>query len=78
MVEVSEMLGEEILLHMESGNHRFITSINPHEVSAIKDGQVQLTPDLALAHIFDSETGTNLTLPEEVKQKTLPVFVDAT
>ena len=71
-IEVSEMLGEEVLVHLESGKHRFIASINPHEAAAIKDGRIQLSPNLRLAHIFDAKTGKNLTLPEAVKMDTLP------
>ena len=65
-IEVSEMLGEEVLLHMASGEHRFISSIHAHEAATIKEDQIQLTPDLSLAHIFDAETGRNLTLPSWV------------
>ncbi|QHI68551.1 ABC transporter ATP-binding protein [Tichowtungia aerotolerans] len=71
-IDVSEMLGEEVLVHVESGEHKYITSINPHEAAELKDGTIRLTPDLTLAHIFDAETGRNLTLPEEVKATTLP------
>ncbi len=72
-VEVSEMLGEEVLVHMKSGEHRFITSISPHEVAAIKSDQIRFTPKLALTHIFDAETGQNLTLPREIAIGTLPL-----
>ncbi|MCF7818772.1 MAG: sn-glycerol-3-phosphate ABC transporter ATP-binding protein UgpC [Kiritimatiellales bacterium] len=71
-VEVSEMLGEEVLLHLESGGHRFITSVNPHEAAAIQNGVVRMVPRLQLAHVFDAETGRNLTLPAEVRRDTLP------
>lgn len=68
-IEISEMLGEEVLAHIETGEHKYITSIHPHEVAMIKDDQIQLTPDLSLAHIFDTETGRNLTLPTSVKNE---------
>ncbi len=70
-VDISEMLGEEVLVHVTTGEHKYITSINPHEAAALKEGAIRLTPDLALAHIFDAETGRNLTLPEEVRKTTL-------
>ena len=71
-VDISEMLGEEVLVHVTTGEHKYITSINPHEAAALKEGAIRLTPDLALAHIFDAETGRNLTLPDDVRKKTLP------
>ncbi|MDP6631808.1 MAG: sn-glycerol-3-phosphate ABC transporter ATP-binding protein UgpC [Kiritimatiellia bacterium] len=70
-VEISEMLGEEVLVHVESAEHKYITSINPHQASEIGKGAIRLTPDFQLAHIFDAESGTNLTLPEDVKRETL-------
>ncbi|QHI68045.1 ABC transporter ATP-binding protein [Tichowtungia aerotolerans] len=69
-IDVSEMLGEEVLAHIESGEHKYITSINPHQAAALKNGTIRLTPDLSLAHIFDAESGKNLTLPESVKRET--------
>ena len=72
-IDVSEMLGEEVLVHIESGEHKYITSINPHEAAGLKSGSVSLTPNLSLAHIFDAETGRNLTLPKKVHATTLPV-----
>ena len=71
-VDISEMLGEEVLVHVTTGEHKYITSINPHEAAALKEGAIRLTPNLALAHIFDAETGRNLTLPDNVRQNTLP------
>ncbi len=71
-VDISEMLGEEVHVHVATGTHKYITSINPHEAAALKEGDIRLTPDLSLAHIFDQETGKNLTLPEKVAQDTLP------
>jgi ABC-type sugar transport system ATPase subunit len=71
-VDLSEMLGEEVLVHIESGPHQYITSIHPHEIAALKGDVVRLTPDLALAHVFDAESGRNLTLPAAVRQQTVP------
>ncbi len=70
-VEISEMLGEEVLVHVKSAGHKYITSIHPHEARALEEGAIRLTPDLNLAHIFDAESGVNLTLPEDVKRETL-------
>ena len=71
-VEVSEMLGEEVLVHMVSGAHEFTASLHPHEAARLPHENVRVVPDLELAHIFDAETGRNLTLPEEVAGATLP------
>ncbi len=70
-VDISEMLGEEVLVHVTSGSHRFITSINPHEAAALKNNCIRLKPCFELAHVFDAESGRNLTLPEEVRLQTL-------
>jgi multiple sugar transport system ATP-binding protein len=70
-VDISEMLGEEVLVHVTSGEHKYITSIHPHEAAALKDGAIRLTPDLTLAHVFDIETGRNLTLPDDVRNTTV-------
>lgn len=71
-LEISEMLGEEVLLHLVNGKHPFISSITPHELSTVLGDEVSFQADLHLAHVFDAETGRNLTLPEDVKQNTLP------
>ncbi len=71
-VELSEMLGEEVLVHIQSGDHKFITSVHPHEAAGLGNTVIRLTPDLELAHVFDAESGENLTLPEEVRRGTLP------
>lgn len=65
-VEISEMLGEEVLVHIRAGEHQFISSIDPHEARDIKDGRIRVVPDLSAAHFFDPESGHNLTLPDHV------------
>ncbi len=72
-VELSEMLGEEVLVHVRSGEHKFITSVHPHEAAGLDGRTIRLIPDLAMAHVFDAESGENLTLPEEVRRGTLPL-----
>lgn len=76
-IEVSEMLGEEVLLHMSNGPHQFITSVHPHESEIIQSDHVSFIPNLQFAHIFDAETGRNLTLPADVAEATLPKGIDA-
>ncbi|VGO13093.1 sn-glycerol-3-phosphate import ATP-binding protein UgpC [Pontiella desulfatans] len=61
-VEVSEMLGEEMLHHLVAGDHRFIVSANPHEAAAYSKDAVAVVADLSAAHVFDAESGINLTL----------------
>lgn len=68
--EVSEMLGEEILGHFRSGKHTFIASIDPHRLGELKKEEVELIPNLAMAHIFDLETGRNLTIPDHIRKET--------
>lgn len=60
-VEVSEMLGEEVMCHLASGDHTFIVSIDPHSGMA-SEGTFNIIPDMSKAHIFDAESGKNLTL----------------
>ncbi len=68
--EVAEMLGEEILAHFEIGGQIFIASIDPHNQSVLDEDVVTLTADLTKAHIFDKESGRNLTMPEDVRKRT--------
>ncbi|MDF7822612.1 sn-glycerol-3-phosphate ABC transporter ATP-binding protein UgpC [Pontiellaceae bacterium B12227] len=70
-LEISEMIGEEILLHMENGDHSFIASVHPHEVSEDIAKELHFSLNLRFAHFFDKETGQNLTLPQHVAEETL-------
>jgi multiple sugar transport system ATP-binding protein len=65
-IEVSEMLGEEVLAHIVAGGHRFIISLDPHVMAKV-DGGVEVCPVMERAHVFDAETEQNLTLPEGIK-----------
>ena len=64
------MLGEEILAHFRSGKHTFIASMDPHKLGELKKEEVELIPNLAMAHIFDLESGRNLTIPENIRKET--------
>jgi multiple sugar transport system ATP-binding protein len=66
-VEVSELLGEEILAHVVSGEHRFVVSIDPHHMARVKHGEIEVVPLVETAHIFDAVSEQNLTLPDHVK-----------
>ncbi len=65
-IEVSELLGEEVLAHVSSGPHKFIVSIDPHVMQDM-DENIEVSPTPERAHVFDAESGRNLTLPEHVK-----------
>jgi len=65
-VELSEMLGEEVLLHIQSGRHQYITSVHPHEAAALDGNIVRLVPQMDTAQVFDAKIGRNLTLPREI------------
>lgn len=62
-IDVSEMMGSEVHLHMNTGKQDVVaviptTSIEPGNISAEKP--VHFTFEPALVHLFDSETGENL------------------
>jgi multiple sugar transport system ATP-binding protein len=58
-VEVSEPMGSETLLYLDTGATSFIARVNPTD--RFESGQsVQVTFDLAHAHLFDAETETAL------------------
>jgi len=61
-VEVRELLGDEILAHMQSGDFKFTVSIDPH-CTVDLSGAIEVCLDMSRAHIFDSESGRNLTMP---------------
>ncbi|MDZ8117612.1 ABC transporter ATP-binding protein [Pontiella agarivorans] len=69
--EISEMIGEEILLHMVSGEHHFVASIHPHQFSETEPAEISFGLDHRFAHFFDAETGRNITLPENIARETL-------
>jgi len=62
-VEVRELLGDEILAHMESGDFKYTVSLDPHSKVDLS-GTVELCLDMERAHIFDSDSGRNLTMPK--------------
>jgi len=61
-VDVTETLGDEVLAHLDTGEHRFLVSLDPHEHIAL-DAELDVCPILTRAHIFDGETEANLTSP---------------
>lgn len=61
-IEVSELLGEEVLAHVSSGPHTFTVSVDPH-IELDASGNIEVCPIMDRAHIFDPETDRNLTMP---------------
>ncbi len=61
-VDVCEMLGDEVLVHMLNGDHRFIVSVDPHLRAHLKK-KLFIEPIMERAHIFDAVTEKNLTMP---------------
>ena len=64
-VEVCELLGEEILAHLQNGDHKFTVSLDPH-VKAELDGTLDVCLAMEHAHVFDADSGRNLTIPADV------------
>jgi multiple sugar transport system ATP-binding protein len=64
-VEVRELLGEEILAHLHNGDHKFTVSLDPH-CKAELDGVLDVCLEMEHAHVFDAESGRNLTTPLDV------------
>ncbi len=60
-VEVAEMLGEEVLAHISSGEHRFTISVGTHSGIAA-DQTVDVYPLMQKAHFFDADSEKNLTM----------------
>jgi len=61
-LDVTEMLGEEMLVHLVAGPHRFQVSIDPHDRPAL-EGEIAVYPILSQAHVFDGQSEKNLTMP---------------
>lgn len=71
-VEISEMLGETALLHVTNGQHRFTANISPQEAGIPPGTEVCFSINLKSMHLFDSETGKNMTLPIETERLNTP------
>jgi len=62
-VDVTEKLGNEVIVHIVSGKHNFQMRMDSGLFSTIKP-QIEVCPKIDQAHIFDGTTGLNLTIPE--------------
>ena len=63
-IDVCEMLGEEVLIHAQNGDRRFVVSTDPHLKEHLNEC-IFVKPLMDNAHIFDLESGINLTMPKE-------------
>ncbi len=59
--EIAELLGEESLVHVTAGTHRFVVSMDPQSLPEM-DKPMVVEPIMNRAHIFATDTGENLTL----------------
>ncbi|NNK56400.1 MAG: TOBE domain-containing protein, partial [Desulfofustis sp.] len=55
-VRLVEPLGAEIILELESGQHRFTARVDPQSKSRSKE-EVEVSFDMRKMHLFDAETG---------------------
>jgi oligogalacturonide transport system ATP-binding protein len=60
-----EFMGHEVDMHVDLGGKRVISVLSAAEYDRIdrSQGSVRLRPDPEMAHLFDSETGENISLP---------------
>ncbi len=64
-VDFAEKLGNEILVHLRADPHQFIIRLDTHK-RPLLEGVLEVCPQMGRIHIFDGETGANLTLPDYV------------
>ncbi|NRA39873.1 MAG: glycerol-3-phosphate ABC transporter ATP-binding protein, partial [Planctomycetes bacterium] len=65
-MRLKETLGNELVVHLDNGPHRFISRVDAHSRPEL-DGELKIYPILERAHIFDKKTGLNITIPESAK-----------
>ena len=61
MVNVVEPLGDETILYLSTSNHEFIAKVDSHHRVEVNQ-EIEVVLDLSKAHMFDADTGENLTL----------------
>lgn len=61
-VDVTEKLGNEVVVHIVSGRHNFQMRMDSGLFSALKT-KVEVCPKMEHAHVFDGTSGLNLTIP---------------
>jgi multiple sugar transport system ATP-binding protein len=60
MRTVTEMLGEEALVHLALGGSKVVMNVEPHALDGIGK-EIGLEPQMNRAHFFDADSGENLT-----------------
>ena len=59
-MHLQETLGSELIVHLQSGEHRFLCKVDPHDCPSL-EGDLTFYPLLERAHLFCGETEVNLT-----------------
>ncbi|MFL2876735.1 MAG: ABC transporter ATP-binding protein [Pontiellaceae bacterium] len=65
-LEVSEMLGDEVLIHAKSEDGSFSCKVDPQKVNNLKNNLLRFSINITKAHIFDADSGENLTIPTNI------------
>jgi len=60
-VNVVEPLGDEMLLYLSTPNHDLIGKVDAHQKAEVGQ-EMEIAIDVERSHVFDSETGENLTV----------------
>jgi multiple sugar transport system ATP-binding protein len=63
-VNVVEPLGDEMILYLSTGKHDFIGKVDSHHKVEVNQ-EMEVVLDLSKVHIFDRDTGENITLDRE-------------
>ncbi|MBM4044337.1 MAG: sn-glycerol-3-phosphate ABC transporter ATP-binding protein UgpC [Planctomycetes bacterium] len=63
-VNVVEPLGDEMILYLSTGRHDFIGKVDSHHKVEVNQ-EMEVVFDLRKAHLFDRDTGENITLDRE-------------
>ena len=61
-LEVSEMLGDEVLIHAKSDDGSFDCKVDPQKVNNLNNDLLRFSIDIDKAHIFSAASGENLTI----------------
>ena len=59
-VTLAETLGNEVVVHLRTGEVELQMRVDPHRWRTVQ-GELRVSPLMAYAHVFDGDTGRNLT-----------------
>ena len=65
-LEVSEMLGDEVLIHAKSEDGSFSCKVDPQKVNNLNNNLLRFSFNIDKVHIFDAASGENLTIPNNI------------